>query len=407
MTLLTVGGKQLRHATYERDILAPWCQEMLAKSRGGRLSAQCHCTHPARKLVLRKLGELHFLAAWPGDAASHAPSCRFHSRAPALSSAQASAVQGLPQGFRVKLALDLTGEIDQVAQVLAPDAPSTTKAPPHAPLKLGPIHLLQHLWARARLNAWAPGWSRDYWRVWHALRHGMSQGQLDTGEPLLDVIYVPRPFRRDLKDEIDREWADFSQVLCVVDGRKVHRRLILGECREIQREQDGYILAIKHLKTKLHITQAVHDRMYRSFSRAMSSIGKSLQHASRVMVLAVVQPDAGGIHLETVDAAFLLCNSMWIPASTGYEVALADSLVEQARRFEKPLASEEVETELADFLLLDTSPATALEVFGLTSLSYEERKFAVIAQLRRAGLEVWAWRAAAGDAVPRLPPILR
>ncbi|MBC8640746.1 DUF1173 family protein [Caballeronia sp. EK] len=71
---------------------------------------------------------------------------------------------------------------------------------------------------------------------------------------------------------------------------------------------------------------------------------------ARIVALAVIERTKEG-KLRIVDIALQLCNSSFIPCDSSYEVAMANRLVEERRRFTKPLRLETGDTLLPDFRL--------------------------------------------------------
>jgi hypothetical protein len=71
---------------------------------------------------------------------------------------------------------------------------------------------------------------------------------------------------------------------------------------------------------------------------------------ARIVALAVIERTKEG-KLRIVDIALQLCNSRFIPCDSSYEVAMANRLVEERRRFTKPLRLETGDTLLPDFRL--------------------------------------------------------
>lgn len=399
MLLIEVAGQQFTHGAFERELTGDKCQRLLNRARKDRLTALCHCTTPPRRLVIRKLKDHHFLAAWPDDASAHAYACRFHSSPEDRSDrtrVQQSAIIDDDGRYRVALTVAWSGVVGETPR------PAATK-----PGDIGLLQLALYLFERGRLNCWARGWTRDYWRVWRAVEHELAKGQLVDGARLRDMVYMPQPFRPDRASAIDQAWEHFSSPLCHVgQGKTCHRRIVFGEVKELLTlDTGGATLALKHLRVRLHLSRNVHEALFQEHSRAMSMVGLEAQYHARIMFIALVQPDQAQRQLDVVEGAFLLCNEYWIPVGTKHELQLANLLVGQDRTFERPVPLLGERSSLPDFVLLDGAQPTALEVFGLDSLSYEERKFGKIGRLREQGLEIWVWRAGSGTPIPALPAL--
>ena len=94
----------------------------------------------------------------------------------------------------------------------------------------------------------------------------------------------------------------------------------------------------------------------------------------------------------------------YIPVDSSHEAVLAQKLVEENRCFAKPLKLLQTDSMLPDFVLTDTNPAFVLEVFGMSSSEYFERKAQKLEQYRAAEKPVWSWNVDSEKHPPRLPP---
>jgi hypothetical protein len=93
----------------------------------------------------------------------------------------------------------------------------------------------------------------------------------------------------------------------------------------------------------------------------------------------------------------------FIPVESGFEALVANALVEEGRAFVKPLRYTGQEEVHPDFVLTDTKRPWYLEVFGMATPQYLERKRAKITHYRESGKLLWSWDAAAGTQLPPFP----
>ena len=85
-------------------------------------------------------------------------------------------------------------------------------------------------------------------------------------------------------------------------------------------------------------------------------------------------------------------NKNYIPIDSSYEKQVCDALIEQNRRFVKPLRYDAGNEVLEDFFLIDTDEQVPMEIYGMTgNEEYDERKKAKIAIYERSGLPFWHW----------------
>ena len=129
-------------------------------------------------------------------------------------------------------------------------------------------------------------------------------------------------------------------------------------------------------------------------------------------IIAVAQTDppkssAGNMRAQVVDIALMQITRDCIPVDSGYEVLIAEKLVAEKRRFEKPLRFDAGEDAVfPDFWLRDLPEPIPLEVWGMSGTDYLSRKKEKAAHYDEtfgAG-GWWSWNAAIGDPVPELPP---
>jgi hypothetical protein len=96
--------------------------------------------------------------------------------------------------------------------------------------------------------------------------------------------------------------------------------------------------------------------------------------AARIVAVLVVERTKDG-NLRAVDLALQLCSRSFIACDSSYEVEMANRLVGERRRFDKPLRSDQSDDMLPDFRLTDTARPTAIEVYGMESNdAYRARK---------------------------------
>ncbi|WP_409018315.1 DUF1173 family protein [Caballeronia sp. LZ035] len=125
-------------------------------------------------------------------------------------------------------------------------------------------------------------------------------------------------------------------------------------------------------------------------------------------MLAVIERTVGKGEKEgnfrIFDLALQLCNSSFIRCDSSYEVAMANRLIAERRRFKKPLRLAPGDDTLPDFQLTDTSTPTAIEVYGmLGNAQYLARKTQKQAIYARAATPCVEWIPPAALESVRLP----
>ncbi|CAB3805034.1 hypothetical protein LMG28688_06092 [Paraburkholderia caffeinitolerans] len=349
--------------------------------------ALCHCrTDTPRKLVIRRYGSLFHLAGWPDDGVHHAERCDFHKKG--VSGAgpnpdSRDAIIAGPNGMNVRL------DVSLVHQETASGRNRTTGVSTGASRRAAPLlAFLQTLWTSAGLTFWFGTSKPQGWGSVNAeLFAGLGDAATVNGSPAQDVLHVMRRFEQHDRDAINAEFDAFRTR--IVNDEKVSRRgLVLGELAEFADTEFGKAITLRQHPQRYHVSTALADHAEKKYRRAFRAIGKP---NARVIALLLVERLTHR-HLRIVDLAAMLCSLVFLPCDSMYEVAMANRLVAERRRFEKPIRMAEGDEMLPDFVLLDTHPATHVEVYGMNGVaSYERRKAEKQGQRLSRGIPAVEW----------------
>jgi len=186
------------------------------------------------------------------------------------------------------------------------------------------------------------------------------------------------------------------------------RLVVIAPLAQHQEGMDGSTtlpIAGFHGIPYLNLDENVWEPLERRFAREIDSWRAGND------VIAVVQTDppkssGGSMRAQVVDIALMQTTRDWIPVDSGYEALVADKLVAEKRRFEKPLRFDAGEDAVfPDFWLRDTDTPTPLEVWGMSTPEYQSRRAEKTALYDdRYGQDGWwSWNAGAGDSVPSFP----
>jgi hypothetical protein len=350
--------------------------------------AQCHCrTDAPRKLVIRRYGSLFHLAGWPDDGMHHAEECDFRKKpgaATGTSSDSSAAIVAGADGLDVRL------DASMVQREVAPgprthsDSISGGTSRRAAPL----LAFVQALWVNAGLTSWSGATSTRGWGAVNSmLLGGLGENARINGASAQDVLHIMRRYDESEREAINDEFERFLAAI-TNDGKVSRRALILGEIGEIADTQFGKSVTLRQRKQKYFTTPTLIDQTARKYAHAWRAIGDG---TARVVALLLVERTTKG-HLRIVDLAALLCSSAFLPCDSIHEIAMANRLVAERRVFEKPIRMTEGDEMLPDFVLLDTRPATHVEVYGMNGLASYERRKAQKQALRHAqGIPAIEW----------------
>ncbi|MBN3761088.1 DUF1173 family protein [Burkholderia sp. Ac-20365] len=385
MTTVLMGGRK-----FELDDLQTrpaFHSRWFEKARAEAGHAECLCSVPRRlRLVIRQREGLYHLAGWPLEGEQHQSFCFFSKLLPSSSgrgSYAAGAIVDREDGS-ADIKVDVPLRIR--AGDRAPSAPRgvATAGAGERRRSVGMLGLLHELWEGASLTRWGKGWSRNWSRChWH-LR------QLDrriNGTPLSECLHVVRPWDPARKEEIEAEFARFKGRLGE-SGSFRYRGYVMGELKTWRPTEYGYRIEIRHQRDAYFASKALIEAVEKS-SRAVMAARENQDARTVVLMLVDVTPKG---YLQVVDMTLMLTTKHYLPAESSFELQMADALVEAGRSFVKPLRYDGIEDTFPDFKLLDTSPATVVEVWGMMgNASYEARKTEKEATYRANRVPVIAW----------------
>ena len=178
------------------------------------------------------------------------------------------------------------------------------------------------------------------------------------------------------------------------DDKGEHCAMILTEVAGCMTTRFGARLSLMHLKEfHLWVDQDLFANLNRRFKRALSLLDRP-ESADRVMGLVVVAAGKRAGHFLVRDACFMRTTAHWIPSDSQYESWVAEALVQEDRRFLKPMRYDAFDEEVfPDFMLLDAGEKPVpMEIYGMTgNRKYERRKREKIAIYEGRGEAFWQW----------------
>ncbi|GGM67487.1 hypothetical protein GCM10012275_42600 [Longimycelium tulufanense] len=373
-----------------------------ARAEVGHAECLCDPDRPQRLVIRCRAGRYH-LAGWPEQGHLHATTCPWYRTDPALSGSASyprEAITSTDSGTAIRLAVPLRTRSAAAPPVSAGRADTPSHATRGTSRRaLGLLALLHWLWEQARLSLWHPRAPRRTWGICHA-RLSRQAGECVVNRlPLASVLYVVPPYRPATGA---RHAADFEAFTARLSGEGSQRRrgLVLGEIRRVEPTPYGVRIGLAHLRAPLFASRALHERLRRSHRTAFA--GHSNKHGGRQVVLCLVDRHPGNGYLVIEDAVVMLCSATYIPVESSYELRMSEALTAAGRAFLKPLRYDGTGV-FPDFVLLDTTPHTYVEVWGIRGREdYEQRKRIKQAHYRGAGHPLLEW--AVHDPLPDVLP---
>jgi hypothetical protein len=359
-----------------------------AKKLPGHAICGCKPPVPGRplRLVVRRHGTVFHVARWPDEGPLHnRDTCPFF----AEKSSQGvvgvdpdDAIRVTPDGMDVKL--DVSFTIRTAGPVTRGAASTGTGS--HSRRATPLLAFLQRLWLDARLNHWTGGTHRNWGTCNAQVLAQLGDGKIN-GKPMQDVLHVMRLFEKDAAETIKAEFEAFLGRITRTDAA-TERGIVIAELKAVEKSKYGFAVKIRQTYETFYASTEIIDAAAKSYRHAWPQIG---QPDARVVVVMVLERTRDN-NLRIVDIAAQLCNRAFIPCDSSYEVEMANRLVLERRRFEKPMRFSDADEVLPDFILSDTSTPTFIEVYGMESnAQYRARKAEKQAIYARKQTRVVEW----------------
>lgn len=215
-------------------------------------------------------------------------------------------------------------------------ASAEVKAPRH---RMSLRAVLHYLFERARLNHWYPAMEGK--RNQGVVHKYLMEAAVDVvvkGVKLAERLYVPEPFNESSKTAIaERRRAKLAVLHSPEDDMQFKMALIIGEFKAVELAPQGRKLWIKHMPdAPLLIDNKAWERTERVYAKVFEGREVDCERKPKAVLCALVY--AKREHVYQVDTlTMMLTTDQWIPLEGIHEVQLINTLIEQRRRFVKPL----------------------------------------------------------------------
>ncbi|MGF6265375.1 hypothetical protein OKW49_006368 [Paraburkholderia youngii] len=361
-SLEDVQDNPARFATrLERAKRSPGYAECLCRSAGGG--------KPLR-LVIRRYGALFHLARWPDEGMHHNRDlCSFFADTTDAGSSSVTgqeAIRNTAAGLDAQLDVSLTVRtVEKVRREYSENATLHAESRRSAPL----LGFLRRVWQDARLNHWSAEAQRNWGTCSARILAVLGDGKMN-GKQIQDVVHVMRRYE---ESELPTIKAEFDAFLGRIHATPTtsDRGVIIAEIKAIDPSKYGFVIRLRQTFETFYASKTLIENAARSFRHAWPMIGKP---EARIVAVLVVERTKDG-NLRAIDLALQLCSRSFIACDSSYEVEMANRLVGERRRFDKPLRRDRSDDMLPDFRLTDTASPTAIEVYGMESNdAYRARK---------------------------------
>lgn len=368
----------------------------------------CMCMNDdrVRPVSIRRLGESFYVARFRDTSHHHHKKCRFY--AP---SNEQSGMQGYTQqAVQIREDGDLAIRLDRALSPPRAGATEPALAPPRdrAPrqrrntMSLG--GLLDLLWTEAELNTWHSDHPRKLWdqRVGNAL---LTQARrIHVRHRTLDeVLLLPA---REGEQEHDRN----KRVVSKARGSGL-RLVAIGPLARFDPERDNDMLQLRlgapFGVPKLQLDEVTRAALRLSYANELGAWQRGAKvYAIVQMALCPKNPRTSVDTADVLGISLLRLSERFIPLDSSYEGTLEQQLVAAGRSFTKPMRFDHDDAVFPDFWLLDMECDYPIEVFGMSTPEYQQRKAAKrihYADRQKYPKGWWYWDLFEHGEIPALP----
>ncbi len=273
----------------------------------------------------------------------------------------------------------------------------------HAPRKRMSLRALLHfLYERAGFNRWYPAMEgRRNQGVLHKYLCEAARGVTLKGVALDERLYVPEPFRAELKDEIgERRRKKLALLLSPEDAVQLKMSIIVGEYKDSESTNSGRRIVVKHMPdVPLYIETKAWERVERSYAAILQARDADVPRKPRVMMAALVY--ARREHVYQVDTvSLMLTTDQWTPLDGLHELPLIEELHGEQRAFMKPLRYDARSGAAFPNVLLLDSGKVPVPLHVVSPLA-EAKERAIKEKTLAGNPSAWVW--VTDRIVPPLP----
>ncbi|WP_157269120.1 DUF1173 family protein [Azohydromonas aeria] len=383
----------------------PALQAALAALHGSSERPRCLCVPGGVPMYVAHHG-LYVVKRMPETGGSHHPGCPSFEPEAAMSGLgelQGEAIiEHAPDQVEIRTDFAITrragtclpraGAGEDVRQVVATRQAMSLRA------------LLHFLYERAGFNRWYPAMAgRRSWGTIHKYLQESSRGVLLKGAPLDERLFVPEPFRVELRDEIaQRRRSRLAALTSPEDSHSFRMGLLIGQYNGSEPTHQGRRLVIKHMPdSPLFIENKAWAKTERAYGALLRACEADVEHKPRILMIALVYARQAFVY--QVDAlSMMMVTDQWVPLDDLHELALLEALVVQGRSFIKPLRYDSRSSAgIPSALLLDCAEAP-MPMYVLSAFADTKARALQERAVRDRGDAAWIWRTQ--EAMPELPP---
>lgn len=372
----------------------PGMQDGLARIYGSSERPRCMCVPGGVEMYIAKHSE-YVIKRMPDTGHQHHPTCPSFEPEPGTSGLGElvgdAIIEHSPDRVEVRIDFPISrlpGRAIQRGEVISDPAEV------HAGRKRMSLRaLLHYLYQRAGFNRWYPAMEgRRNQGVLHKYLTEAAAGVIVKGERLDERLYVPEPFRAEVKEEIgERRRCKLGLLHSSKDDVQFKMGILVGEYNGSEPTNFGRRITIRHMPdVPLFMERKAWQRVERIHGAMLQARDADVARKPRVLMAALIY--AMREHVYAVDTlSMMLTTDQWIPVEGLHELPLIEALQREQRAFMKPLRYDARTAAIfPNVLLLDCGRSPVpLHVIS----PFAEAKEMALKQraLLASGATTWVW----------------
>jgi len=371
----------------------PGLQDALAQVYGSPERPRCLCVSGGIEMYIARHAE-YIVKRMPDTGNLHHPTCPSFEPEPGMSGLGELVGEAIIEHSPDQVEVRTDFAMSRLPGKAVPRGDAVIDpAEVHAPRKRMSLRALLHfLFERAGFNRWFPAMEgRRNQGVLHKYLCEAARGVTVKGASLDERLYVPEPFRVELKDEIgERRRKKLALLLSPEDAVQYKMAIIVGEYNGSEPTAVGRRIVVKHMPdVPLYIENKAWERVERSYSAILQARDADVPKKPRVMMATLVY--AKREHVYQVDTvSMMLTTDQWIPLDGLHELPLIELLQREQRAFMKPMRYDARSAAgFPSVLLLDNGKAPVL--LHVVSPFLEARERSTKKKFLAGSPQAWVW----------------
>ena len=368
----------------------------------------CLSDDQERPVCIRRKGKNLHLARFPDTSHLHHKKCQFYATSSEQSGRRGysrDAIKNLENGgLRIKLARGLMPPKEVVGGNPQPLPRDRAPGERRSTMSLG--GLLDLLWTEAELNTWRGDQPSKRWdlKVGNALLRQAER--FHVGHRTLDEALL-LPAKEDEREHKRNQSvvnnAYHSGLRLVAIGPLARFNSIRDE--DLPQLRLGAPFGVP----RLVLDEITRDALRYSYANELGAWKRGEKvYAIVQMALQAKDPKSRTDTAHVLDVSLRRLSTRFIPLDSSYEGELEQKLVDEGRSFTKPLKFDHDDAVFPDFWMLDMGCDYPVEVFGMSTPEYLQRKdakFEIYANLEKYPKGWWFWDVLKQKEIPPLPTL--